>query len=92
MPVTDTKKHQTLVLSSKLQHAAALSCSYLDTLHFYILNTNKKHILMEIVKNKWLNITIGVVLLSTAIVIALFIKDKIDEKKKEHAVVKPIAG
>lgn len=45
---------------------------------------------MEIVKNKWLNIAVVVVLISTAIVIALFVKEKVDEKRKDLAAATPL--
>lgn len=42
---------------------------------------------MDVVKNKWANLAIGMVLIASAIVIALFVKDKIDEHKKEMAML-----
>ncbi len=38
---------------------------------------------MEVVKNKWANLAIFIVAIAAASVIALFIKDKMDEHKAE---------
>lgn len=44
---------------------------------------------MDIVKNKWVSLGILAAVAVTVIVVSLFIKDKVDEKRKEMAVTKP---